>query len=200
MNLNGKRVLVVADALDDARGVARVLSDSEAFRVTGSALSRGIDNLRVDALDLIVVQSDDRSVARMVSARHPGIPVLELGPPTEGARRSSGTHALLSDRAGPAEIRAAAMALAAGLAIRMRPEPPGLAAESEFNFLEPLTERELEVLNLLAEGLSNPVIAKQLGVSRNTVKFHVSSIIQKLGATSRTEAVTLGLKRGLVLV
>ncbi len=72
--------------------------------------------------------------------------------------------------------------------------------ESEFALLDPLTEREIVVLNLVAEGFSNPEIAKQLRVSRNTIKFHVSSIIGKLGASSRTEAVTLGLKRGLIVV
>ncbi len=65
--------------------------------------------------------------------------------------------------------------------------------------LDPLTDRELEVLNLVAEGFSNLEIAKRLGVSRNTIKFHVSSIIGKLGATSRTEAVTVGLRRGLII-
>jgi DNA-binding NarL/FixJ family response regulator len=72
--------------------------------------------------------------------------------------------------------------------------------EDELAFLDPLTERELSVLNLLAEGLSNPEIARHLGISRNTVKFHVSSIISKLGAASRTEAVAVGLKRGLIIV
>jgi len=52
----------------------------------------------------------------------------------------------------------------------------------------------------VAEGLSNPQIAKRLKVSRNTAKFHVSSIIAKLGANSRTEAVTLGLRRGLIII
>jgi len=105
---------------------------------------------------------------------------------------------LLPD-APPAQIRAAAAALAAGLHIgdqKARPQ----ADESEFSFLEPLTERELEVLNLVAEGFSNPQIARHLGVSRNTVKFHVSSIIAKLGATSRTEAVTIALRRGLIII
>ena len=65
---------------------------------------------------------------------------------------------------------------------------------------ELLTEREVEVLQLLAQGLANKQIAQLLNISANTVKFHVSSIYNKLGATNRTEAVRLGLQSGLILL
>jgi len=65
---------------------------------------------------------------------------------------------------------------------------------------EHLTPRELEVLAMLAEGLGNREIAGRLGVSDHTVKFHISSILDKLGAATRTEAVTLGLRMGLILL
>jgi NarL family two-component system response regulator LiaR len=61
-----------------------------------------------------------------------------------------------------------------------------------------LTERELEVLALMVEGLSNPEIAEQLVVSRSTAKFHVSNVLSKLGAASRTEAVSVALKHDLI--
>jgi NarL family two-component system response regulator LiaR len=61
-----------------------------------------------------------------------------------------------------------------------------------------LTERELDVLTLMVEGLSNPDIAERLIVSRSTVKFHVSNILSKLGVSSRTEAVALALQKKLV--
>jgi two-component system, NarL family, response regulator YdfI len=66
--------------------------------------------------------------------------------------------------------------------------------------IEPLTPREIEVLRLLALGLGNKEIAARLEISEHTVKFHVASILSKLGAASRTEAVTLGIRHGLVML
>ena len=63
---------------------------------------------------------------------------------------------------------------------------------------EPLTPREIEVLNLLAEGLANKAIAARLGISDQTVKFYVASICGKLGAANRTDAVRIALTRGLI--
>ncbi|MBA3916612.1 MAG: response regulator transcription factor [Acidobacteriales bacterium] len=63
-----------------------------------------------------------------------------------------------------------------------------------------LTARELEVLRMLAEGLGNRDLAKALGISDHTVKFHISSILDKLGASTRTEAVTMGIRMGLILL
>lgn len=65
---------------------------------------------------------------------------------------------------------------------------------------EPLTPRELEVLQLLAQGLPNKAIAERLGVSSHTVKFHVNAILSKLGARSRTEAVVLATQMGLTVI
>ncbi|HZU65701.1 MAG TPA: response regulator transcription factor [Ktedonobacteraceae bacterium] len=63
---------------------------------------------------------------------------------------------------------------------------------------EPLTSREREVLEMLSRGLSNKMIARRLSISEHTVKFHVSSIYTKLGAASRTDAVSRGVRRGLI--
>jgi DNA-binding NarL/FixJ family response regulator len=63
---------------------------------------------------------------------------------------------------------------------------------------EPLTPREVQVLELLAEGLSNKTIAARLGISDQTVKFHIASLSAKLGAANRTDAVRRGVRRGLV--
>lgn len=66
--------------------------------------------------------------------------------------------------------------------------------------VEPLTTREREVLQLLARGLGNKEIAGRMNISEHTVKFHVASILGKLNASTRTEAVSVGLRRGLVLI
>jgi DNA-binding CsgD family transcriptional regulator len=63
-----------------------------------------------------------------------------------------------------------------------------------------LTPREIEVLRMIAEGLGNKEIASKLSISDHTVKFHISSIFAKLGASNRAEAVTLGIRHGLIMV
>ena len=63
---------------------------------------------------------------------------------------------------------------------------------------EPLTPREVQVLELLAEGLANKAIADRLGISDQTVKFHVAAILGKLGVANRTEAVRVAVRRGLI--
>ena len=81
--------------------------------------------------------------------------------------------------------------------IRIRSESNNFA---ELSPAEHLTAREREVLRLVALGQGNKEIAAQLNVSEHTVKFHVSSVLAKLGARSRTEAVTIGILRGLVAI
>jgi DNA-binding NarL/FixJ family response regulator len=72
------------------------------------------------------------------------------------------------------------------------------AVEADEPLIEPLTPRESDVLELLTEGLSNKAIAARLGISDQTVKFHIAAILAKLGAANRTDAVRLALRRGLV--
>jgi DNA-binding NarL/FixJ family response regulator len=73
-------------------------------------------------------------------------------------------------------------------------------ADTDFDLVEELTGREVEVLRMLAEGFANKEMASRLGISDHTVKFHISSILAKLGASSRTEAVTVGVRKGLILL
>jgi DNA-binding NarL/FixJ family response regulator len=85
------------------------------------------------------------------------------------------------------------------VAARLLPaRDPGPIAPSDEEPGEALTPREREVLELLAHGLSNRQIADALAISEHTAKFHVASVSAKLGASSRTEAVRLGVRRGLI--
>jgi DNA-binding NarL/FixJ family response regulator len=76
--------------------------------------------------------------------------------------------------------------------------PSSAPADGEAAVVEPLTAREVQVLELLAEGLSNKRIAERLRISDQTVKFHVSSISGKLGAANRTDSVRRAVRRGLI--
>ena len=119
---------------------------------------------------------------------------------------TSGVVGVLSREAdGPALAAAvaAAAAAAAGLMV-FAPDlmPDGLAPSvgDVDGLVEDLTPRELGVLSLLAEGLPNKNIADQLDITEHTVKFHVNSILNKLGARSRTEAVVRATRQGLILL
>jgi DNA-binding NarL/FixJ family response regulator len=87
---------------------------------------------------------------------------------------------------------------AVGRAFTARPSNLDDSGADDEAFAEPLTAREVEVLELLAEGLPNKSIAARLRISDQTVKFHVASICGKLGAANRTDAVRRGVRRGLI--
>ncbi len=127
----------------------------------------------------VVVLSDDRLTARLVGL---------------------GIRAVLPREAPPEQIIAALYAAAAGLIalpVEINSSMIPIAAESA---MENLTPRELEALEMLAEGLSNKQIAAHLNISEHTAKFHVNSILNKLGAGTRTEAVMRALRRGLLRI
>lgn len=112
--------------------------------------------------------------------------------------------ALLSADAGGNELKAAIEATIQGLVVlplalsAQLLNSPRLMADEEP--IEPLTPREIEVLTLLGQGLPNKLIARQLTISEHTVKFHISSIFAKLGAASRTDAVSRGARAGLIVL
>jgi DNA-binding NarL/FixJ family response regulator len=83
-------------------------------------------------------------------------------------------------------------------AIVMRRAGPSSTSSSQADIVDALTAREVQVLELLAEGLPNKAIAERLRISDQTVKFHVSSIAGKLGAANRTDAVRRAVRRGLI--
>jgi DNA-binding NarL/FixJ family response regulator len=96
------------------------------------------------------------------------------------------------------EARTLSEARASGLAADAWVITPPAADDAALPPLETLTDRELDVVELLAQGLSNKAIAARLGISDQTVKFHVASIYGKLGATNRTDAARRALKAGVI--
>ncbi len=114
----------------------------------------------------------------------------------------NGARAVLPHGVSALEIGLAIEAAAAGLML-MHPDSIEVPLPEQ-NFPEQnhgtLSTRETEVLRMLSEGLANKEIAYRLGISEHTVKFHIGSLFQKLNAGSRTEAVTLGVRQGLIML
>ena len=132
--------------------------------------------------------------ALVVMADDPGLPGI-----AEALR--SGVRAVLSRHSSASQIVAAIEAAAAGFVVLQPGDLDGLLINPQpASLAEPLTPREVEVLGMLAEGQSNKSIAHRLGISEHTVKFHVTSIMGKLNAGSRTEAVTQGIRQGLIML
>jgi DNA-binding NarL/FixJ family response regulator len=127
--------------------------------------------------------------------------VLLVGSSSERARFRSQLNGSLEIVGEYASLGAARAADVDADAILLSGGPPGSDesdAAGPAGILEPLTPREIEVLELLAEGLPNKAIASRLGISDQTVKFHVSSISGKLNAANRTDAVRKAVRRGLI--
>jgi DNA-binding NarL/FixJ family response regulator len=166
------------------------------------------------AFDAIVVDLAgvvDQGVEELVE-QLPGVPLVLLGggPGGDGRGFGEGPIAYLGPDADGPVLVAAVHAVAAGLTVidpavataaGIHTHAPGQdRIETVAVGAEPLTAREREVLRLVADGLPNKTIARQLGISEHTAKFHVGSLLAKLGASSRTEAVTLATRRGLLAI
>ncbi len=138
------------------------------------------------------------------------IPTVVLAEPGSSAVSAqalqAGIRAVLPSGLAADQLAAALQAVASGLVVLHPAEvqaalPVAAPAWRPLAELaEPLTRREREVLQMLAAGLANKEIAARLGISDHTAKFHVAAILGKLGAATRTEAVALGIRRGLVLL
>ena len=123
--------------------------------------------------------------------------VLLVGSPSDRARLRAQMNGSMEVAGEFATLAAARASEIDADAIVMAPETEG-DSRDDLVFDEPLTQREIQVLELLAEGLPNKAIAGRLGISDQTVKFHVSSISGKLGAANRTDAVRRAVRRGLI--
>jgi two-component system, NarL family, nitrate/nitrite response regulator NarL len=146
--------------------------------------------------DVVVWDAGGRAIPPALS------PVLALVEAASDARQAlrSGVRGALSRSAAAHTIPPAALAVAAGHWVVDESFGPALfGAEAAPPQMVPgLSRREQEVLALLTEGLTNRGVAERLGISRHTAKFHVNAILDKLGACSRTEAVVLAARGGLL--
>ena len=210
------RVLVWARSGITRAGLEAIVQTDSRFElaVNDGRAAELVSAVRELAPEVVLLDLSDTSIPRMMPAikDHPAAPtVVAL---IDSIRRTdvlhvlqSGAGAVLSRDSHPREITAALQAAHDGLVV-FSPEildvlqPPGieLAGADELPPGEPLTLRESDVLSLLAEGVGNKEIAARLAISEHTVKFHVSSILSKLGAATRTEAVARGYKEGLILI
>ena len=201
-------VIVVANSGLAAARIEAMLRSRPALRVTVSGmaeLARHLDD-HAPAVVVLALTSDATARALEMLRGLPGVAavVLLASDPVSAwtaQTRRSGVRAVLRDDATAEELGAAIAAAKAGLVV-LHPDALKASAEARAaarpDRAPALTPRELEILEMLAEGMSNRTIATRLGISSQTVKFHVASILAKLGASSRTEAVTFGVRQGLI--
>src|SRR5712692_7119691 len=185
------RVLLAAASAVRRAGLETLVKNSPSLKLVGSqqgirTIAQRVVELQPDVL-LLDLEPEDSGFPAL-PAIGGGLPMVALvdepEPGWTAQALRSGVKAILPRDAGMDEILPAIQAAYAGLVL-LDPE---------------LTPREVEVLRMLAEGLGNRQMAQRLGISDHTVKFHISSILDKLGASTRTEAVTMGIRMGLILL
>jgi two-component system, NarL family, response regulator YdfI len=208
------RVFIVAAALRARRELSTLLDDAPDVEVVGTASSLEGAAEEWEELDVLLIRDSGESASELFDslednglARQTAVLLLLEQATANRVNRAIqlGIRGVLPADVAPAQLLSAVSAVAQGLLV-LQPGEQALAAAStqssngEPELFEPLTPREKEVLQMLASGLGNKQIAARLKISEHTAKFHVASILGKLGASSRTEAVSLGLRRGLILL
>lgn len=206
------RLLIAAASAVVRAGLESVGAQGAGIEVAGTTtlagLNAALDRHQPDVvLAAVEGQHDEPPEDLIALAGRDGGPAMVLLAPdlqpawTADALRS-GVRAVLPGDIGPREILAAVEAAAAGLVVLHPQDVSALVSDRPLPAmpLQTLTPRETQVLGMLAEGHGNKTIAWKLGISEHTAKFHVASILSKLNAGTRTEAVTMGIRRGLILV
>jgi DNA-binding NarL/FixJ family response regulator len=215
-SLHDLRLLILADDPLARAGLAALLGQQAGCQVAGQAaadadLAAEIEAARPDAIIWDLGWTPAAALERLAGQGGALPPVLTLlpgGAPAAGAAMrawQAGARGLLDRNASAAAIVAAARSVAAGQVVLDRDLAdnlllPPVPAPAAAPLVEPLTARETEVLQLLAEGMTNRAIAQQLAISEHTVKFHVNAILGKLDAQSRADAVMRATRLGLILL
>jgi NarL family two-component system response regulator YdfI len=181
---------VVTGSASDLENIEDALDTTELLLILSDSSGTESEEL----LETLQAQSIPREIPVALLAR-PRSPVL-----TNQALRA-GVRGVLRPDLSPAQLAKALEAIAQDLIV-LHPDELQLSGNPSdvADLVEPLTAREREVLQMLAQGRGNKQIAARLNISEHTVKFHVASILGKLGAGTRTEAVSIALRRGLILL
>jgi two-component system, NarL family, response regulator YdfI len=211
------RVLLVASSRNSQAGLGNLLSAGRSLQVVRvlsdfATLSASVEELQPDVVlaEIAGIEKILPEEILQLSEEAPvGIILLvdDPNPERDLDALRSGIRAVLPRNTMQNAILAAVEAVGAGLSV-LRPEGldrllrETIAAQRKVSapLVEPLTPRELEVLGMMVEGWGNKEISARLGISEHTVKFHVASIMGKLNAESRTEAVTAGIRHGLIML
>ena len=211
------RVLIVASSSISQRGLEDLLRASTSLQVVGALsdigqLSENLEELQPDVL-IAEIAGQDRTLPEEILKLSEEAPVaIVLLVDDANSERDldalrNGVRAVLPRNINPVGIVAAVEAVGAGLAVLLPEGVDNLLRESTAShravsppLVEALTPREIEVLGMMVEGWGNKEISTHLGISEHTVKFHVASIMGKLNASSRTEAVTSGIRHGLIML
>jgi DNA-binding NarL/FixJ family response regulator len=203
------KIAVVATSAVRRATLEGIVRGHAEFHLAGSfgAVASLVSFARSTELDVIVIDSDSiHDLLREPTWEAAIVLLTEVSDARSISRLlRSEVRAILSRESDPDDLLSAIYAAYDGLVLLSTPTAESLAAvygdqppDVEEELSEEITSRETEVLRMLAEGLVNKDIAARLGISEHTVKFHISSILDKLGASTRTEAVTLGIRRGLI--
>jgi len=203
--------MIVADDPLARAGIGSLLGDQPLATVTGAAASD--DDLAAASLafapDVAIwdlgwnAGARIDALSRFCDEQEAPVVALLAHAGTASEVLAAGAAGILPRSAAGAQVAAAALAAASGLHVTdpaLSPPAPPLPPSEGIAPIEPLSNREREVLAGLAEGMSNKQLARSLGISEHTVKFHINAILGKLGAQSRTEAVVRATRAGLILL
>ncbi len=198
--MNPIRVLIVASDPLARAGLAAWLSGDELCQIVGLVDAQGDwqEEATLYQADVVLYDGGWQSGVDWFEVGEAHLPVVALAPDNESAVEawSAGVRGVVSRDSNAETILSALMAAAHRL-LTIEPHLlPLRAAGTPPPPADPLTAREMHVLSLLAEGLTNKAIAQRLGISDHTVKFHVNAVLSKLGAQSRTEAVVRAARLG----
>jgi two-component system nitrate/nitrite response regulator NarL len=207
LEMEALRVLVVADDPLARVGLSQIIKDDPDCTLVGQIdraieLSHALDVYRPDVLLWDLGWEASENVEQLAELSEEGLPVVALLSDESLAldALTSGVRGLLSRDSEPGMIKMALRSASQGLMVLDEQLSGTVLPQNRTPsyLIEALTEREKEVLELLAEGLTNKAIAVHLGISEFTVKFHVNAILNKLGAQSRTEAAIRAARLGLI--